>query len=528
MLFELVRRARYRFLCNEVLAQLAYALSAAFGSVILLLLLGTQILDWHWLILLPAVTLGWGAYRVWKRIPSNYRLARTIDSRLRLADTLATAVYYSSAPGARVSESIRLAQLEQADRLAGRVSLPEAVPFQVPKSLYAMGLLIVVASSLFALRYGLNRKLDLRPPLARIVQERLGLGEPRPDAQVTQKLAKRQRPSPLDRQVGLSVPEARQGMTQELDPAPDSALETSQIPDVDNSKAASSKGDGKQTGKASSSSEEGDRSGDSESEDAENSSGGKNSGEQSASKEMPKGQAPGNGGSPQTGGENSSLMNKFRDAMSNLLSRMRPSGAGGGRQQSAASQNGREGQAEPGSTGQRGSRGEQAGTQQAGSQDGEASNDGQTSESAQANGSIRGSEEPSSKQAGSGVGKQDGNKDVKSAEQLAAMGKISEIIGKRSANVTGEATIEVQSATQQLRTPYSQRAARHGETIGEINRDEVPVALQPYVQQYFEQIRKQSARESRGSETKPNVPETARPQPVRPELPPRDPARGPS
>ena len=81
-------------------------------------------------------------------------------------------------------------------------------------------------------------------------------------------------------------------------------------------------------------------------------------------------------------------------------------------------------------------------------------------------------------------------KTMKLAEQLAAMGKISEIIGKRAANVTGEVTVEVQTSTQQLRTPYAQSDAQHQERA-EISRDEVPVALQAYVQQYFEQLRKQ-------------------------------------
>jgi hypothetical protein len=41
-----------------------------------------------------------------------------------------------------------------------------------------------------------------------------------------------------------------------------------------------------------------------------------------------------------------------------------------------------------------------------------------------------------------------------------------------------------------LRTPYAQSDAHHQEAGGEISRDEVPVALQAYVQQYFEQLRK--------------------------------------
>ena len=57
----------------------------------------------------------------------------------------------------------------------------------------------------------------------------------------------------------------------------------------------------------------------------------------------------------------------------------------------------------------------------------------------------------------------------------------------------GEATVEVQTTNQQLHTPYAQKGTQHTQSGAEINRDEVPVALQPYVQQYFEQVRKQAA-----------------------------------
>ena len=70
------------------------------------------------------------------------------------------------------------------------------------------------------------------------------------------------------------------------------------------------------------------------------------------------------------------------------------------------------------------------------------------------------------------------------------MGKISEIFGKRAENLKGEVTVEVSSGDQQLKTPYSQSAAAHSDTGGEIHRDEVPLIYQQYVQQYFEQVRK--------------------------------------
>jgi len=70
------------------------------------------------------------------------------------------------------------------------------------------------------------------------------------------------------------------------------------------------------------------------------------------------------------------------------------------------------------------------------------------------------------------------------------MGKISELIGKRSQNVSGEMMVEVSSGKQQLKTQYSNRSASHAEAGGDINRDEVPLAYQQYVLRYFEEIRK--------------------------------------
>ena len=90
----------------------------------------------------------------------------------------------------------------------------------------------------------------------------------------------------------------------------------------------------------------------------------------------------------------------------------------------------------------------------------------------------------------SGVGKSDGNKDVQYSEQLNAMGKISEIMGKRAENIKGDVMVEVSSGRQQLRTQYSQSGAAHASTGGEIHRDEVPLEHQAYVQKYFEEIRK--------------------------------------
>ena len=76
------------------------------------------------------------------------------------------------------------------------------------------------------------------------------------------------------------------------------------------------------------------------------------------------------------------------------------------------------------------------------------------------------------------------------------MGKISEILGKRQKDVTGEMMIEVSSGKQQLKTSYSNQSATHKEAGGEINRDEVPLIYQQYVREYMEQVRKQAKSEN--------------------------------
>src|SRR5262249_4801918 len=107
--------------------------------------------------------------------------------------------------------------------------------------------------------------------------------------------------------------------------------------------------------------------------------------------------------------------------------------------------------------------------------------------------SGKGEDQANSQDGKSGIGRQDGDKNIREAEQLAAMGKLSEIIGKRAQNVSGEVMVEVSSGNQQLKTQYSQKKAAHADTGGEIGRDEVPLAYQQFVQQYFEEIRKTPA-----------------------------------
>ncbi len=60
-------------------------------------------------------------YRTARRVPTPYQVAQFVDERLSLRDTLSTALYFSAggeeAGRPQVSESVRLAQLAESDRV---------------------------------------------------------------------------------------------------------------------------------------------------------------------------------------------------------------------------------------------------------------------------------------------------------------------------------------------------------------------------------------------------------------------------
>jgi hypothetical protein len=486
---ELVEQARLRFFFNVAVAQGVLAASVAMAGAILILVFGNQFLDWRWLALIAAVTFPIAYFRTARRVPSPYRVAQIVDDRLNLRDSLSTALHFSRpAAGRVVSEPMREAQLAESERISRQVDPKAAVPLAVPRVLYAFGALFLAALTLFAIRYGFERKMDLKRPLARILLDALGAGL---DQRAALNKPKKTGRNPWDQPTPASLstddhdPEA-QG---KLDQAPPDVLDTVEVPDVNNEGAKEA--GGKNKGKAGDAQAEGERAGDDaeESESAQGSASNKDS-DQAGSKQ---GDASAGKQAPNANAENSSLASKLKDAMSNLLSSMRPQNNGASQQQPPGQSQQKSQQAKGDQKGAMGQGQKKGGEQSSDSQDGQSSEDADSGKSAEGKSSGKSSDEQASHNPGSGIGKQDGAKDAKLAEQLAAMGKISEIIGKRSANVTGEVTIEVNSSKQQLKTPYADSRASHGESGGEINRDEVPVAFQQYVQQYFEQVRKQAA-----------------------------------
>lgn len=498
---ELIRRARRRQALHLAIDALSFAAVVALGGAILLLIVGAQILNWYWLVVLFAGSLAAGAYRSRTRLLSGYQIAQSIDQRLDFKDALSTAYHFSRAPERAASPEIVEYQRHAAEQLARTADIERGVPFPVPRTAYINLILVAVACGMFGLRYGIHRNLDLRAPLVAInfdglldnLEQMAGL-----------------RPSKVpdngrhDQGASTNPLEAK---TIDQDPRDQAALEA--VNDTDpNGEGVPADGSAKANAKNSEqmppgtnpldSGEKGESSMPNDPGANQPPGADSKSGQQNSSQDAKEGKQSGNSS------ENSSLASKLRDALSNMLAKMKPQSKPGAGKQSDSSQSAN---SRPSRQGER-----QEGDAKSGQEQADASAEAQSEGDQQQGGTQQASQgksegksnhQPNSPDGKSGIGSQDGDKAAREAAELAAMGKLSEIIGKRAANISGEVMVEVSSGKQQLKTQYSQQNATHSDAGGEINRDEVPLAYQQYVQQYFAQVRKLPAGKSKPSNTTP-------------------------
>ncbi len=485
-MLELVRRVRRRLLNAELMSQGANACSAALAAFILLLLLGTEILAWYWLALIPLAAAGVGIYLALRRLPSPYRAAQLVDHRAGLADTLSTAYYFSTRPD-RASSDVVQWQQARAEEEAQRVDVQRAFPYAMPRSAYAVAALALVATSLFALRYGLSKSLDLKPPLATMLHDQFS---PPNKTEVAEN--RRHKPpaqDPANNADGANQDQNQQGQDQQNDQADNPADQPGEAKaDGKSGQQQQDQANKQNSGDPSQQDAQGQNQQDGQDQQDSNQQGSASQGENKGDSKQ---QSDGKQGS-NSSNESGSLLSKMKDFAENLLSKMKPQPSNSNPPQQGANQNSKQSQGQQQNGKQQNSKdGQQSSSEQADAQQGQ-SGDQKDGQDSQGKGNGDKSQQ-ANKQPGSGIGSEDGNKDIRRAEQLAAMGKITELVGKRSAAVTGEATVEVQNTNQQLHTAYVQRGAQHQQTGAQIDRDEVPLALQPFVEQYFEQVRKQPA-----------------------------------
>ena len=505
-LLDLIRRGRSRQLAHLLIHAASFGAVVALGGTVLLLIVGAQILSWYWLILLFGAGIGAGAYRLRGTLLTPYRVAQAIDRRLGLRDALSTAYYFDNqaGPGSAPRDFIE-SQRNQAENLARSADLDRGMPFLAPRSAYVNLALVAVALGMFGLRYGIKRSLDLGSPLVHINLDGFFGNSPK----LADARAHGRRPGDGNGRRDADAKEPWDSKTDDRDPATDAALQSAEDTQINNGNTSpdgSAKADAKSTEQMPpgtnplDSQEKGDSSPAEQGANAQQGSDSK-SGQQNGSKDAKEGKDANQSGSS----SENSLAGKLRDALSNLLAKMKPqSKQGGGKPNDAsqsanskASQNGEKQEGDPKSSGQ-----EQAEASANSQSEGEQQQGG-TQQAAQGKSDGRSNNQPNSPDGKNGIGKQDGDKAAREAAELAAMGKLSELIGKRAANITGEVMVEVSSGKQQLKTQYSGKNGQHAEAGGEINRDEVPLAYQQYVQQYFAQMRKQPAKSKGSPDAKP-------------------------
>jgi hypothetical protein len=473
-----------------VLDQSALALTIGMAGAIILLLVGTQILDWYWVVLLAVASFGVAVYRLRKTVPSTYKIAQRIDRKLALADALSTAAYFSessaqsSGPSsklaAHVDQAICERQMRDAESIARTVDVRVGVPFAAPRFAIPAIALAAVAVGLFVVRYAVTGSLSLQPSLVKMAYDTFFPYKP--------EVAKNRR---VNDPRKMSQPDAGDpdSQTTENQDTPETALDAQDSPEevtadsVDNSKSASKQGS--QSDSPDQQAQNGDKS--------DKSTPGNDPGEDNSSKDESKSGKPQNGKDAKeakqgnSNADNSSLMDKLRDAMANVMNKM-TSSPKDGQQPSQSAQNGQQGPRDKSNT--KGKPSQNKSDPSSDAQSDQSSDGADKSQSADAHGQEKGADKNASNDSKSGIGSADGDKSGKEADELKAMGKISEILGKRSANVSGEVMVEVGSSKQQLKTPWAQKQATHTEAGSEIHRDEVPLIYQPFVEQYFEEIRK--------------------------------------
>src|SRR5260370_367050 len=337
-LTALVRRARRRRVFQILLDEGALACAIAFGGGIVLLVLGTEILDWYWLALLFTAGLGLGAYRLRKNSKSRYEIACTPDRNLALNDAVATALYFAEHPDHTKSpDRVVEQQREMAQEVARRADVRRGLPFAVSRSVYAGGLLALIVAGLFGLRYGVTGTMDLHRSLVQIAHDAFFDSKTRADA--------RKRPGD-PRAKDWANPSTVKYDPWEAQPvdqsgAPETELSTIDTPNVDNSNNTGPAADSQAKGNPSKNDP------DSSGDDAEGSERSSGNNDQSPDGSSAPSKDGGKAGTPPPGadqkGQNSSasssLSDKMKDALANLLSTFKSQPTGSNGTQCGAQQN---------------------------------------------------------------------------------------------------------------------------------------------------------------------------------------------
>lgn len=486
---SVILRAEQRLAWQLALREALLGLTIALAGVAVLLALGTDLFP-AWLLggsLLVGAAVG--VYRWVRARPSPYEVAQRVDVRWRSEDQISTAYYFLANPSK--ASPLASQQRQMAEKLALSGDLMTALPFRLPKAAYALGGMILLLAGLLGLRYGFQRTLSLKPPLAPLVARALLAGEnERAAAEETSQeplKAGKEPPSSLTEQGEVNR-DARREMSEPLtEPLPqdeaaqDYGAEADfPMPEVQGLSLDEQYGD-ELAGNAAG--EKGEPEGDLKAESLTDPSNAAEPGSQQQETSSPDAGAMNE--------ESNDLLSRLKDAFENMLSALsldQPS-TGQNAEQGQQSQQMSEQRADSSQAG--GGESQQSGEGESESQTaGEGSAD--TPQMAQGKGGDQGSEQSPEGMTAASAGSNDGSKEISEAAQLQAMGELSELYNRRAAEMTGEVMIETQSARQSLQTPYQTTDAGHEDPGGTVSRDEIPLAYRSFIQTYFQTLRQKN------------------------------------
>jgi hypothetical protein len=425
--------------------------------------------SWVFLVLAVA-SIAFVAYKVQQGRRNHYWLAQQIDQKLGFKDEISTACHFQTDP-----RPLAVAlQQTAADRLA-TVSLDEVFPlpnwmmWRLPVALLALVL------GLFAWRYWSLDSLDLQDPLLAVnaeTQQQISQNEPKktPAQRLREQL--KQMGMPLEQLEGV------------LGWSPEGA----------DSKDAGQKGESSANGQQQMSSQQGKPSEktDGSSMSAENSDQMKNQPPSANQENAQKNNEAQNGGQQnQQNQKSESLLDKMREALASMNEKPpqqnqknQQKEQQGQQSQSQQNQQPQQDQQDPSQ------QGNQQGQQQAASPKEQA-----------------GQQQGQQAQNKSGQGSSDGDKTLKEERrQDQAMAKISEILGKRAENVSGEMQMKTSSKFNRLATRYVEGSGREAASdLSQRNREEIPLEQQAYIKRYFAQLQAEQ-KSTPKAEGKPSVP----------------------
>ena len=470
-----VDQARQRLLRQLGLREALLALTIALAGPVLLLLFGTSYFPSVLLALFVAGGAAWAVYRLRAETPSPYRAAQALDERWSAQDQISTAYFFREHPAPEAARQRQLAVR------AVNGDVGAAFPMEWPRTGWAAAGALVLTLALFAARVSVMPQLSFEPPLAPLLFPAL--------AQLDEDLLEESQVERAEAEDAAQANEAfeRAEATETAErPEP---LEVPFEPEADSLAAESAAFEMPEVEGLTIPEELGDELAGSDQQASEGEAAEQGESTESASAEKPE------GGSDWSEDSNN-LLDRLQEAFKDMMESMNmdPPESQQGEQQAGQGEQSSQEPSDSGEQAQADSPGDQASDAE---MEGGEPTDAETEQTAQGQGSSDSEQGGQQGESASASGSAEGSKEIddEQAQREAAMNTLEEFFQERAEQVKGEITVETSEAEQSVATPYRNAAAgAHTDRGGAVTRDEIPLAYQRFIENYFRNIRKQESK----------------------------------